>query len=80
MAEQPRGSGSSPQGPDSGAEGARFIHDIVKDPAHVPDVMRLCGYVGASSEAHHERLYLTPDLSSYVEIPTDAILHRMAMP
>jgi hypothetical protein len=78
MAEQPRGGGSANQGP--GGEGARFVHDIVKDPAHVPDVMRLYGYLGASSEAHHERLYLTPDLSSYVEVPTEAILHRMAMP
>lgn len=80
MARQPRDTEPSDMGPERGAEGAQFIRDIVKDPANVPDVMRLYGYVGASSEENHERLYLTPDLSAYVEIPTDAILHRMAVP
>ena len=38
--------------------------------------MLLTGYLGASSEEGHERLYLSPDLSNYVEIPEAAILHR----
>ena len=42
--------------------------------------MRLYGYPGASSEEGHERLYLNPDLTNYVEVPTAAILHRMAVP
>jgi hypothetical protein len=46
----------------------------VTDPKSVPDVMRLYGYPGASSEEAHERLYLSPDLTNYV------ILHRMAIP
>lgn len=71
-----------PDTPKSGAAGggADFVKNIVKDPANVPDVTRLYGYAGASSEPGHERLYLNPDLSSYVEIPSDAILHRAAVP
>src|SRR5262249_49971108 len=52
---------------------------IVTDPNNVPDVMRLYGYPGASSEENHERLYLSPDLTNYVEVPANAILHRMAV-
>jgi hypothetical protein len=59
---------------------AEFVRRIVTDPNNVPDVMRLYGYLGASSEEHHDRLYLDPDLSSYVEVPRSAILHRMAVP
>jgi hypothetical protein len=59
---------------------AEFVRAIVTDPRNVPDVMRLYGYPGASSEENHNRLYLNPDLSQYVEVPTNAILHRMAVP
>src|SRR5262245_39404761 len=62
------------------AQAPDFIRSIVTDPKNVPDVMRLYGYSGASSEEGHERLYLSPDLTNYVEVPTSAILHRMAVP
>jgi hypothetical protein len=52
----------------------------VSDPKNVPDVMLLYGYLGASSEEGHERLYLSPDLTNYVEVPRDAVLHQMAAP
>ena len=65
----------------SGGDGdANFVRQIVTDPKHVPDVMLLNGYLGASSEEGHERLYLSLDLSSYVEIPSAAILHRATVP
>jgi hypothetical protein len=54
-----------------------FVSSIVSDPRNVPDVMRLYGYPGASSEEDHERLYLNLDLTNYVEVPTKAILYRM---
>ena len=38
----------------------------------------LSGYLGASSEEGHTRLYFDPQLSTYVEIPDDAILHSQA--
>jgi hypothetical protein len=65
-----------PGGDKSGGDNAGFVRDIVSDPKNVPDVMLLYGYSGASSEEGHERLYLSPDLSSYVDIPNAAVLHR----
>jgi hypothetical protein len=59
---------------------ADFVRRIVTDPRNVPDVMRLYGYPGASSEENHDRLYLSPDLSTYIEVPREATLHRMAVP
>jgi hypothetical protein len=64
----------TPQKPSDGH--APFIREIVKDSKNVPDLTLLYGYLGDSSEADHERLYLQPDLGSYVEIPTAAIVHR----
>ncbi len=63
-----------------GDAAADFVQNVVSDPKNVPDVMLLTGYPGASSEEAHERLYLSPDLSSYVEIPRTAILHQAALP
>ena len=63
-----------------GNAAAEFVQNVVTDPKNVPDVMLLTGYPGASSEEGHERLYLSPDLSSYVEIPRTAILHQAALP
>ncbi len=68
------------QAPSSPDIGAHFVRQIVTDPKNVPDVMLLYGYPGASSEEGHERLYLSPDLSNYVEVPQDAILHRAPAP
>jgi hypothetical protein len=66
-----------PQAPRQTGEGAAdFIRHIVTDPKNVPDVTLLSGYLGASSEEAHERRYLSPDLTNYVEIPQAAILHR----
>jgi hypothetical protein len=59
---------------------AEFVDQIVDDPNNVPDVMRLYGYLGASSEEGHERLYLNPDLQYYVDAPAGAVLNRMAVP
>jgi hypothetical protein len=59
----------------SPAGGADFIAKIVKDPKNPPDTVVLTGYLGASSEDDHTRLYSDPGLGSYVEIPDDAILH-----
>jgi hypothetical protein len=56
--------------------GADFVAQIVKDPANPPQTTLLSGYVGASSEAGHTRLYFDPGLTNYVEIPDDAILHH----
>lgn len=64
------------QPPRPAANGDNFVRHVVPDPKNVPDVMLLYGYLGASSEEANERLYLSPDLSNYVEVPTASILHR----
>src|SRR5271154_1564907 len=69
----------APQHP-AGEGATQFVRHIVTDPKNVPDVMLLTGYLGASSEDGHERLYLSPDLTNYVEIPKAAILHQEALP
>ncbi len=66
--------------PPRAANGDDFVRHIVHDPKNVPDVMLLYGYPGASSEEGHERLYLSPDLSAYVEVPNASILHRAEAP
>jgi hypothetical protein len=69
----------APKGPAQERD-AHFVDQIVTDPKNVPDVMRLYGYSGASSEELCDRLYLDPGLQNYVEVPTSAILNRMAVP
>ena len=59
---------------------AGFVDQIVKDPNNPPDALLLQGYLGASSEEDHIRLYLDPQLSDYVEIPQDAVLHTVDLP
>lgn len=44
-----------------------------------PDVRILVGYVGRSSQPEYWRLYLTPVLDVYVEIPQDAIVHSQSL-
>jgi hypothetical protein len=68
------------EAPDQPGSGTSFVRDIVSDPNNVPEVILVYGYLGASSEADHERLYLSTDLANYVEIPSSAILHRLAAP
>jgi hypothetical protein len=55
-----------------------LIAKLVKDPKAPPDALLLSGFVGASSEEGHTRLYFT--LEDYVEIPNDAILLAQEIP
>jgi hypothetical protein len=57
-----------------------LVAKLVKDAQSPPDTLLLSGHVGASSEEGHTRLYFDPQLSDYVEIPNDAILHTQEIP
>ena len=57
-----------------------FVSKIASDPAKQPDTVLVSGYVGPASEQGHTRLYLDPELRTYVEIPNDAILHTQEIP
>jgi len=56
--------------------GAGFVSKLVKDPANPPRVRHLIGFLGASSEKGKVRLYLSSDLSSFIDIPVPEILHQ----
>ena len=58
----------------------RFVSTIVEDPAKPPKALLLPGFVGDSSEPGCIRLYLNAQLSDYIEIPEEAILHTEEIP
>lgn len=57
-----------------------FVARIVEDPNKPPDLLLLSGYLGASSEEEHVRLYLDEELSQYVEIAQKSIRHTQEIP
>jgi hypothetical protein len=57
-----------------------FVSKIVTDPKNPPNTLLLKGFIGASSEEGHIRLYLDSELSDYIEIPETAILHSQDIP
>jgi hypothetical protein len=62
------------------AERSPFIRQLVPDPKRPPKTLLLAGFLGESSEEGHTRLYFDLELTSYVEIPDDAILLKRPMP
>lgn len=57
-----------------------FVDVLGKDPANIPDMILLNGFLGASTQAEHVRLYLNAVLNEYLEIPLSAILHQEKIP
>lgn len=55
-----------------------LIARIVPDPANVPDVKSLVGWLGSSAREGHVRLYVSPDLDEYLDVPEDAVRHSEA--
>jgi hypothetical protein len=60
--------------------GDHFVSKIVHDPANPPEMVRLTGYRGASSEKAHIRLYANPELFAYWDIPEADVLYEQAVP
>lgn len=56
-----------------------LIEKLVVDPSKIPDVRVLVGFLGRSSEAGTWRLYLTPQLNSYVEFSAEDMLHTQPL-
>ena len=50
-----------------------FVSTLVEDPADPPVLMLLNGYVGTSDDETRIRVYRSPDLSSWVDIPKEKI-------
>ena len=57
-----------------------FIEILVPDPASLPDVILLAGFVGKSNRAGYFRLYLTPQLNEYLEILQTDVVHQQTIP
>lgn len=57
-----------------------FVGRLVPDPASPPELTMLVGYPGASAEDGQVRLYASPDLSRWWEIPQNEVLHRQNVP
>jgi hypothetical protein len=74
MADQRR-SGSSK------IEAHPLVEALVPDPSQPPErTTKLFGYPGKSPEAKATRLWLDLDLSSYVDVPDDAIRYHRTLP
>jgi hypothetical protein len=56
-----------------------FVKNLVPDPSQPPDVTLLSGYSGRSSRPGHWRLYLSVELTSYVDIPEADIVHSQPL-
>jgi hypothetical protein len=57
-----------------------LVEALAPDPAQPPEkAVRLYGYPGPSTDANATRLYLDHELSSYVEVPNDAIRHSQTL-
>ncbi len=57
-----------------------LVGRIVGDPAKPADTIWLTGFLGSSSEDGHTRVYSDPSFESYVDVPTDAIIHTEPLP
>ena len=76
MAAQEQSKDSETQEPSGPAELRQdeLIEKLVPDPAAPPDVIVLVGFLGKSSRAGYVRLYLTPKLNDYFEIPEKDVI------
>jgi hypothetical protein len=54
---------------------ADFVGRVVGDAKNPPETRLLTGWFGDSGEERYRRLYTDAQLSGYVDIPADAILH-----
>ncbi|HEY3571709.1 MAG TPA: hypothetical protein VGP73_27525 [Thermoanaerobaculia bacterium] len=54
---------------------ADFVARVVKDAKSPPEARLLTGWLGDAAQEGERRLYTNPELSCYIDIPTDAILH-----
>jgi hypothetical protein len=48
---------------------------LVPDPSHVPDVRVVAGFLGNTTREGYWRLYLTADLTTYIEFRQEDVVH-----
>jgi hypothetical protein len=64
---------------DDKQKNADFIGHVVGDPKNPQETRMLTGWFGESGEEGYRRLYTDAELSNYVDIPDDAILHSESL-
>ena len=52
-----------------------FVAKVVGDPAKPQETLMLKGFLGASSETNHTRIYTDPTLEDYVDVANSDIVH-----
>jgi hypothetical protein len=57
-----------------------FVERLVADPAEPPGTVMFTGFPGRAARPGEVRFYLTPDLSSYVDVLAEDVLHRVDLP
>jgi len=75
-----------PSNPDERGAGGReerkqdgVVEKLVPEPTNVPDVRMLVGLIGKSGRTGFGRLYLTPELNSYVEFREEDVVHSQSL-
>jgi hypothetical protein len=69
-----------PNKPESKLKQDSLVEQLVPDPANPQPTVHLTGWLGKSTEEGQWRLYLTPQLDSYVEFPESSVVHSQALP
>jgi hypothetical protein len=57
-----------------------FVGKVVRDPAAGPNVQLFIGFVGDSPHDGHVRIYGNTALSTFVDVPSDAVVHSEPQP
>ena len=57
-----------------------FVERLVADPADPPGTVMFAGFPGRAASPDEVRFYLSPDLSSYVDVRAEDVLHRRDLP
>ena len=60
---------------DDAPKNADFIGKVVSDAKDPPETRLLNGWLGDAADEGYRRLYTNAELSAYIDIPVDAILH-----
>jgi hypothetical protein len=60
---------------DDNPRNADFIAHVISDPKNPQETRMLTGWLGDAAEEGYRRLYTNAELSAYIDIPVDAILH-----
>ena len=57
-----------------------LVEQLASEPSQLQPMRILVGFLGKSTQEGYQRLYFTPDLSEYVEVPPGGILHTRPLP